>query len=667
MTSSGRVAPISVGDTVLVVKDVKYRVQNLLPSDGTVVLQKINTRDRPFKRFISQLWVPPPSIHDAVADVDMTFAHCLCPEPELTRLLPDNCDSITQVDIPSASSDLDKWCSLMTDYTSVDHLQQAFDEARNEARTYFDLNSQLLTDMAAVRQEAEEAVAPFKAQIQTLQQDNKHLRSSLANLNATHNSLMAHCLSQTEQIGELRSRLPDKQPPLPPFLRTLLLTLPTDFSDDTTPDDSLYYFLCADPAADQTTLASNASTLLHLLHPDKRPNPDEPAVKAAAHLVPLITHINRVLTIPALRLVYDHCGLTGLQGLLNHKLCCIPSLVAFIRCTSTRTRGISSATSFVNVQSLDLLPCPVRRRFVAWDRKDEVCWIPLPLFASLSVLRVCLVSCILLLRDPCSVFSSRACYIQMFIFGASSFAAAINTLSGGVFRRRRHLTALPGSHLIHASAKFRHKTLQHQLRLVQRFQSNNTHYCRPKIILWHDVINNSLTPHSSNFNNPLSPTALIQEPRPLPCDIAAIVYCQRKGSPDVFQLVRQSFLVINPVRHFFVPSQKTQSCSCSTIQCLSFSRSSRTENLFFVVTTPSSINDFDSQEIQTLTIDAVDLYTDAPSLTNYNSPRKTVLIPSPPFADTVNTSHTSIFPTPMPILPIFFLLAWFCRLRVFPS
>ena len=323
ITSSGRVAPISVGDTVLLVEDVKYRVQKLLPSDGTVVLQKINTRDRQFKRFISQLWVPPPSTHDAVADVDMPLAPCLCPDPEPPSLLLDMCDSTTQVDIPSAANDLDKWCSLMTDYSSVDRLQQAFDEARIEARSYFDLNSQLLTDLAAVRQEAEEAVTALNSQIQTLQQDKKHLRSSLTDLNATHNSLMAHSLSQTEQIGELRSRLPEKQPPLLLFLRTLLLTLPTEFTDDNTPDDSLYYFLCADPAADQTTLSSNANTLLRFLHPDKSPNSDDPAVKAAAHLVPLITHIKRVLTIPALRLAYDHCGLTGPQRLLNHTLRCI--------------------------------------------------------------------------------------------------------------------------------------------------------------------------------------------------------------------------------------------------------------------------------------------------------------------------------------------------------
>ena len=63
------------------------------------------------------------------------------------------------------------------------------------------------------------------------------------------------------------------------------------------------------------------------------------------------------------------------------------------------------------------------------------------------------------------------------------------------------------------------------------------------------MINNSLTPHSSNFNRPLSPTALIQELCALLFDIAATVYCQRTGSPDVFQLLRQSFLVTRPVRH----------------------------------------------------------------------------------------------------------------------
>ena len=94
------------------------------------------------------------------------------------------------------------------------------------------------------------------------------------------------------------------------------------------------------------------------------------------------------------------------------------------------------------------------------------------------------------------------------------------------------------------------QTLQHQLHLVLRFRSRTTkQQSRTKIVIWHDVINNSLTPHSSNFNRLLSPSALIQELCTLPCDIAAVVHCQRTGSPDIFKLLRQSFLVMSPVRH----------------------------------------------------------------------------------------------------------------------
>ena len=135
-------------------------------------------------------------------------------------------------------------------------------------------------------------------------------------------------------------------------------------------------------------------------------------------------------------------------------------------------------------------------------------------------------------------------------FGASSFAAAIQSLSGGVFRRRQHLTALPGLHLNHLSAKFAHKTLQFQLhQLIRLRRTNKSPPSRLQIIIWHDVINNSLTPHSSNYHKPLSPQALVHTLSALPCDIVAIVYCQRNGSPDVFNLLQQSFLVLHPVKH----------------------------------------------------------------------------------------------------------------------
>ena len=168
----------------------------------------------------------------------------------------------------------------------------------------------------------------------------------------------------------------------------------------------------------------------------------------------------------------------------------------------------------------------VRPRCVVWDRQGVISWIPLPLFL---LCRVCpqwaFVSCFHWLPDTHFGFRFRACHFQMHIFGASSLAAAVSPLPGGVFRRSRCLTGL---HLIRHSAEFPYKTLQHQLCLLLCFRTlPHQQHSRPQITIWHDVIYNSLTPHSSNFHRPFSPHALIHELCPLPCDIAAIIYCRR--------------------------------------------------------------------------------------------------------------------------------------------
>ena len=132
VSSCGHVAPIGVGDGVVLVEDVPYRIQNLFPADGTVVLQKIKTLDRAFKRFISLLWVPPPPTSDSSADLDRLTSKYLCPVPEPPCLLPDTSDCQIRVDILEDQA-LDTWCSLMTDYSSVEHLHRVLEETNAEA------------------------------------------------------------------------------------------------------------------------------------------------------------------------------------------------------------------------------------------------------------------------------------------------------------------------------------------------------------------------------------------------------------------------------------------------------------------------------------------------------------------------------------------------------
>ena len=130
----------------------------------------------------------------------------------------------------------------------------------------------------------------------------------------------------------------------------------------------------------------------------------------------------------------------------------------------------------------------------------------------------------------------------MHIFAASSLFLAVKTLPGGV-RKRKNLTTIPGLHLVENSAKYRKKTVQFQLKFVR-----NQHSPKPEVVIWHDVINNSITPHPSNYNNPLDTQQLILVLRKLPVNIKAIVYCQREGAPDIFPALNRNFLTIHVVK-----------------------------------------------------------------------------------------------------------------------
>ena len=339
LTSSGRIPPVAVNDHVFLVEDLQYRVTKIFPEEGSVRLQKINCRDRPFMRSLKQIWLPPPATSEVSVTEDLPTANCFCPEPIPPQFLPDVSDSAVQVDLPQRDA-MDEWVSLMTDYSSVDNLEKAVSEARQQLE-----QSQLQL------RSTQQAEAALHSQVASLTAEVGHLRSRLQDLNDTHNDLMNHSMAQLETIGSLRTQLTNKSSNAEPvlhLLRQLLLTLPTDFDDDLTPDDTLYHFLCCPPDADTATLSGRANLLLKCLHPDKSPNPEDPLVQEAGRLVTLITLIKRTLTTPALRQVYNHCGLAGLRRLLRSTLRCP-------RCTPSSPNGFPAPQGRLEYPQLELL------------------------------------------------------------------------------------------------------------------------------------------------------------------------------------------------------------------------------------------------------------------------------------------------------------------------
>ena len=68
------------------------------------------------------------------------------------------------------------------------------------------------------------------------------------------------------------------------------------------------------------------------------------------------------------------------------------------------------------------------------------------------------------------------------------------------------------------------------------------------LIIWHDVISNSLTKHENNFDTSLSPSELIKQILEFKKRISCIVYAHKKGTEDIFdQLIETGILVLHVV------------------------------------------------------------------------------------------------------------------------
>ena len=108
---------------------------------------------------------------------------------------------------------------------------------------------------------------------------------------------------------------------------------------------------------------------------------------------------------------------------------------------------------------------------------------------------------------------------MLFIVGASSLSRTIGKLHEPQYSPHvKSSIAEPG---LSFKAFKQKKTLQYKLTVEYPHAE--------KVIIWHDAINNSLTPHHKNNHNPLSAQELIKELILVKNKISALVYCPRQG------------------------------------------------------------------------------------------------------------------------------------------
>ena len=129
---------------------------------------------------------------------------------------------------------------------------------------------------------------------------------------------------------------------------------------------------------------------------------------------------------------------------------------------------------------------------------------------------------------------------MFFILGASSLHHALRTLPKQQQQQlSQRVRAIPGLSFNTHSVNTR-KTVQYHL---SKFLPHH------EILIWHDIINNSISEHASKNNRPLSLDELLQVLSLYRNRIVAIVYCQRTNTEHIYpQLKKSGILIINIVR-----------------------------------------------------------------------------------------------------------------------
>ena len=172
-----------------------------------------------------------------------------------------------------------------------------------------------------------------------------------------------------------------------------------------------------------------------------------------------------------------------------------------------------------------------------------------------------------MLQDYCywiSVYRQN-CYqstlpTMVFLLGASSLLSAYNTLS---YRTKKIFN---GSFFAAPGLSFNHKD---KIKNVNYLLQNEHGKLKRKtdIVIWHDVINNSITPHKSNNNIGLTTEELNQMLLSHKEKINSIIYCQRIATNNIFKsLLKTKILVIDAKKKLFSHRNSKNSFICFQLQ-----------------------------------------------------------------------------------------------------
>ena len=95
------------------------------------------------------------------------------------------------------------------------------------------------------------------------------------------------------------------------------------------------------------------------------------------------------------------------------------------------------------------------------------------------------------------------------------------------------------------SSRSQSKPFVSEPRKTVQFILKNFFPYRKNLVIWHDVLNNSISEHISNYFISLSSQKLVQTLNQYSASVKALVYCRRVGTKDIYRFLKGNFLTLN--------------------------------------------------------------------------------------------------------------------------
>ena len=168
---------------------------------------------------------------------------------------------------------------------------------------------------------------------------------------------------------------------------------------------------------------------------------------------------------------------------------------------------------------------------------------------------------------------------MVFIVAASSLHHALETLTADEDHFKDKIYTIPGLSL-NPNTKNPRKIVQNLLSKDLKDKNN--------IVIWHDVLNNSISRHDSNNFCALSESELVEILKSIQKKLSALVYCHRFRTSEIFEPLKTletdlDIKVFNIVKNFISPKKQKDADLLKKLKALHQSPELELKNLYFLL------------------------------------------------------------------------------------